>query len=224
MGPKKTSWKLSPKAAVAWQRDWAEKIETSPRLPQVKRIAGVDVAFTRDKSRAIAGIIVYSYPGLKEVERVYATAPLDFPYVPGLLSFREGPVIERAYKKLSQAPHLMLFDGQGVAHPRGMGLASHMGLVLDRPSIGCAKSRLCGEAMEPPAGRGSWTPLKFKGQVVGAVLRTRDGVKPMYISVGHRVDLATAIHWVLSCHDGTRLPKPTREADRWVAELKKKFI
>lgn len=220
---KKMSWNLSPKAAVAWQRLNADRVETRPRLEKVKVIAGVDVAFTRDKKRAICGIILFAYPGLAEIERVYATAPLNFPYVPGLLTFREGPVIEKAFRKLRHRPQLICFDGQGRAHPRRMGLASHMGLVLDRPAIGCAKSRLCGQAEEPLPQRGSWTPLLDGGETVGAVLRTRDGVKPIYVSVGHRVDLRTAIRWTLACHDGTRIPKPTREADRFVSQLKKRL-
>ena len=181
------------------------------------------MAFTQDKKKAIAGVILFDYPSLEEKERVYALAPLKFPYIPGLLSFREGPVLQKAFAKLRNPVDLIFFDGQGVAHPRRLGIASHMGILLDRPSIGCAKSRLCGVEKIPKEKRGLWTPLKDKDEIIGAVLRTRDGVKPLYVSVGHRVDLPTAIEWTLNCHDGTRIPKPTREADRWVGELKRKL-
>jgi deoxyribonuclease V len=188
---------------------------------EIRRVAGVDVAFSQDKKTAIAGVVVFAFPSLGEMERVWAQVPLRFPYIPGLLSFREGPAIIQAFKKLKTPPDVVLFDGQGFAHPRRIGIASHMGLVLGIPSIGCAKSRLCGTFREPGRKRGSWSPLHDRGELIGAVLRTRDGVKPIFVSVGHRVALSSAIRMVLECHDGTRIPKPTREADHFVSRLKR---
>ncbi len=223
MAMKIHNWNLSPKAAVQWQREWAPKVETRARIKKVNFLAGVDVAFTRDMQHAIAAVLVFSFPKLEEVERVYATAPLRFPYIPGLLSFREGPVICKAFKKLKRQPQLLMFDGQGIAHPRRLGIASHLGLILDLPSIGCAKSRLCGSSANPGFKRGDWVLLQHAGETIGAVLRTRDGVRPIYVSVGHRLNLPMALHWALACHDGTRIPKPTREADRWVSQLKREL-
>jgi len=174
-----------------------------------------------DEKEAYAGVILYEYPSLKEVERVWAKAPLSFPYIPGLLSFREAPILLKAFRKLKRAPDLVLIDGQGLAHPRRCGIASHMGLLLDRPTIGCAKSLLCGEFTEPAARRGSFTPLMDRGEEVGRVLRTRDAVRPIFISVGHQVSLKKAVEIVLQCHSGYRIPKPTREADQFVAEVKR---
>ncbi len=166
-------------------------------------------------------MIVYQLPELVEVHRAAATGPLRFPYVPGLLAFREAPVLLAAFEKLVTEPDVLIFDGQGLAHPRRFGIACHMGLLLDRPSIGCAKSRLCGEHAEPAERAGAAAPLMDGGRQVGAVVRTRDRVKPVFVSIGHRVDLETAVTITLRCVDGYRVPKPTREADRFVAELKK---
>lgn len=215
------SWKVSPKQAILLQKKLASRVERKNRLGEVRYVAGADLAFSVDGKRAIAAIILFEFPSLKILQKVYATSPLTFPYVPGLLTFREGPALARAWKKLKIKPDLIFFDGQGFAHPRRMGIASHMGLILGVPSIGCAKSRLCGEETAPGFSRGKWTPLKDKEEVVGVVLRSRDGVKPIYVSIGHRVDLKTAVTWTLACHDGTRIPKPTREADRYVRELKR---
>jgi deoxyribonuclease V len=146
------------------------------------------------------------------VEYAIATRPATFPYIPGLLSFREGPVILDAMNKLSAAPDLLIFDGQGVAHPRRLGIASHIGLLLDLPSIGCAKSRLCGQHEEPGLERGSHVPLMDKGETIGSVVRTRSGVKPVFVSVGHRLDLRTSVEYVLACCRGYRLPETTRRA------------
>lgn len=217
---RKHSWKLTPSEARRLQEKLAPQVVTRSRPGPIRRVAGADVAFSRDGKRAIAGMVLMEFPSLQITECVHATAPLAFPYVPGLLTFREGPALERAFKKLSRRPDLVFFDGQGLAHPRRIGIASHMGLLWNIPSIGCAKSRLCGEESAPGLRRGAWTPLKDKGEVIGAVLRTRHGVKPVYISVGHLIDLETALAMTLACHDGTRIPKPTREADHLVGRLK----
>ncbi len=174
------------------------------------------------KGRAIAGVIVYSFPEMQEIERAWAERPLQFPYVPGLLSFRELPALLAAFQKLSEAPEVIFCDAQGYAHPRRFGLACHLGVLLDCATVGCAKSRLIGEHKEPGYSMGSWAALRDAGETIGAVLRTRTGVKPIYVSQGHRVSLASAIELTMAASDGFRVPKPTREADHFVEELKRK--
>lgn len=212
-------------------------MERSDRLPPLRYVAGADVAFelgrgsrgperrdgvaSTSRGRAIAGVIVYSFPELVEVERVTAERPVSFPYVPGLLSFREAPALLRALERLRHMPDLIFYDGHGYAHPRRFGIACHLGVVLDRPTIGCAKSRLVGAHAEPPRQAGLSTPLLDDGETIGAVLRTRTGVKPIYVSPGHRVSLGRAIELVLAVCDGYRIPKPTREADHFVATVKR---
>jgi deoxyribonuclease V len=174
----------------------------------------------------MACVIVFSLPDLEELEAVHAEEVLRYPYIPGLLSFRECPVLISAFEKLSAAPDVAMFDGQGIAHPRGLGLASHMGLLLGIPTIGCAKSRLVGHHREPGVVPGSFAPLRYKGDfmgresIVGVVLRTRKGVRPVYVSPGHMVDLRSAIGIAMMCVDGRRIPRPTREADRRLKHLK----
>lgn len=216
------SWNLNPKEAIALQQKLASRVIAHGDVPQVRTIAGVDLAFSSDGSGAVAGIIVYAYPELMEIARVSVRARLTYPYIPGLLSFREGPILEEAFAKLKTEPDVILFDGQGLAHPRRLGIASHMGLILGKPTIGCAKSRLCGVHDEPGPEMGDWSRLvdKKTGEVIGAVLRTRERVKPIYVSVGHMVSLERAIEIVLGCLDRTRIPKPTREADKYVNSIK----
>ena len=190
----------------------------------IRHIAGADLSFIKSRNLACGGVIVYEFPSLREVERQAVVEETPFPYVPGLLSFREIPVLMRVFERLCIAPDLAIFDGQGIAHMRRMGLASHAGLVLDLPTIGCAKSRLIGRHDAPPNRVGGWTPLTDEGEVIGAVLRTRVGVKPVYVSTGHRVALATAVDILLKCLDRTRIPLPTREADRYVAQVKRDYL
>ena len=208
-------WNLSPTDAIALQRDLAARVERADRFTSLTRIAGVDVSVRGDRARA--AVVVLRYPDLEVVEEVLADRPVTFPYVPGLLSFREGPVILDALARLRETPQVLMFDGQGVAHPRRLGIASHMGVVLDHPTIGCAKSRLTGTYLEPAPTRGSHTWLRSGDEVIGAVLRTRDRVRPLFVSAGHRVSLETAIRLVLDCGAGYRLPEPTRRADRIAA-------
>jgi deoxyribonuclease V len=181
----------------------------------------------REANRAIGCVVLYRFPEMQELRRVHAILPLNFPYVPGLLSFRETPVLLEALRKLQKMPDLLFCDGQGYAHPRRMGLASHLGVVLDRPSIGCAKSILIGTHGTLPAMAGSWTPLvdeKAGGERIGAALRTRTGVRPIYVSQGHRVSLETAIQLTLAVTDGYRIPRPTRDADHFAGEIKRKLF
>jgi deoxyribonuclease V len=183
-------------------------------------VAGADCAFSPDGRQIVAGIVVVSLPDLAPVRSVWARAPVTFPYVPGYLSFREGPVFLHAARRLGMRPDLWLFDGQGVAHPRGFGLAAHLGVLLAAPSVGCAKSRLVGTHVPPGARRGDWAPLALDGRQVGAVLRTRDGVRPLYISVGQRMRLTAARRWVLACCR-YRVPEPIRLAEQLVNSVKR---
>jgi deoxyribonuclease V len=163
---------------------------------------------------------LFTFPELSLVGEASAVEEVRFPYIPGYLSFREGPALIRALEKLRKPPDLLLIDGQGIAHPKRFGIASHLGVVLDMPSIGCAKSRLIGEYDEPGPLRGDWKPLIYKGNMVGAVLRTKDGVNPLFISPGHKTDLATSVEIVLACTAGYRIPEPVRRADSLSKQMK----
>ncbi len=186
----------------------------------VRLVAGADCAFSPDGRTIWAGIAVVALPSLLPVATAWARARVTFPYVPGYLSFREGPVFLQAARRLRVRPDLWLFDGQGIAHPRGFGLAAHLGVLLDRPSVGCAKSRLVGEHQEPGPRSGDWVPLMFEGKRVGAVVRTRDHVRPLYVSVGHRFSLPAAIRCVLACC-AYRVPEPIRLAEQLVNRIKR---
>jgi deoxyribonuclease V len=177
-----------------------------------KFIAGADIAVGKVNELAQAAVVVLSYPELRLVAVELAQGRLELPYIPGLLSFRESPLILTACQRLSVIPDLFMIDGQGIAHPRRMGIASHLGLLLDTPTIGCAKSRLCGRNTEPADEFGSYAEVIDRGEVIGVALRTKTGVKPVYVSTGHKISLQNAIYWVLNCCRGYRLPEPTRLA------------
>lgn len=204
-------WHVTPQEAYRIQEELAKRLVVENGFEEISSIAGADVAFTKEE--AYAALVVYSYPGLEKLEEVVAEEKARFPYIPGLLSFREGTVLLRTFEKVKTEPDLILFDGQGIAHPRGLGLASHMGILLAKPAIGCAKSRLLGEHGFLGRTKGSVTPLSFNGELVGWVVRTRDGVKPIYVSPGHLVDFGTSISIVLSCTLRYRIPEPLRQAD-----------
>ncbi len=187
------------------------------RADGVRLVAGADLAFSADGRRCVAGVVVWDVDAHRVVERRVAVRPTRFPYVPGLLSFREAPVIIAALRMLRCEPDMFMFDGQGYSHPRRFGLACHIGVIIDRPTIGCAKSLLVGSCAEPGRLRGDQTALVDRDEQVGVALRTRDDTRPMFVSVGHRVSLAAAVRIVLQCGDGFRLPAPTRLADRLVA-------
>jgi len=205
-------WDVSTSEAAEIQRDLKRKLVIQPleRTPAV--VAGVDVSVRHGRARS--AIVLLSLPELEPIEAVTAEAPTPFPYVPSLLAFREGPVILDALGRLETRPDVLVFDAHGYAHPRRMGLATHLGILLDLPAVGCAKSCLCGTYQEPDEKRGSWTPLRSDDEVIGAVVRTRDGVKPIFVSIGHRVDLPSAVSLVLACAPRYRLPETTRWADR----------
>jgi len=206
------SWQLSIAQALDLQHRLAAKVSRTSEVAPPGFIAGVDISAEKGQGMATGAVVVLNYPELRVVETKVAQGRLDFPYVPGLLSFRESPLTLAACEELSITPDLILVDGQGVAHPRRFGLASHLGLLLDTPTIGCAKSLLCGSHEMPGVEPGSYAEIIDRGETIGVALRTKLGVKPVYVSVGHKVDLETAIHWVMKCCGGYRIPEPTRLA------------
>ena len=205
-------WQLSAHQAIEMQRRLAARVSRKSRGIEPRFIAGVDISIRRGEEMATGSVVVLSYPELEVVETRVARGKLDFPYIPGLLSFRELPLTLAACEQLSITPDLILVDGQGIAHPRRIGIASHLGLCLNIPTIGCAKSLLCGSHEAPGAEPGNYAEITDKGETIGAALLTKPGVKPVYVSIGHKVDLATAVHWVMKCCLGYRLPEPTRLA------------
>ncbi len=214
-------WRVTPAEAKRIQLRLRRRVELRDDRRAIHRVAGADVALDLARGRAIAGVIVYRFPQMTEVERAWAVRPLTFPYVPGLLTFREAPALLAAFAKLRHDPDVIFFDGHGYAHPRRFGIACHLGLLLDCPSIGCAKSLLIGAHREPGVASGSRAPLRENGETIGMALRTRAGVKPVYISTGHRISLRRAVTLTLAACDGFRIPRPTREADHFVEALKR---
>jgi deoxyribonuclease V len=205
-------WDVTPAEARALQRELAGHVRCEDDLPPVRFVGGVDVSMQRFATEGFASVVVLSFPALEVVEISTVRMPLAMPYVPGLLSFRELPLVLTAWDRLALKPDLVMVDGHGIAHPRGLGIASHLGLALDRPTIGCAKSILVGKHEELGPMRGDRQPLVYKGQTVGYALRTKNYVNPLYIACGHRISHDTAIRWVLECDRGYRLPEPTRQA------------
>lgn len=206
------NWKINVEQAKEIQRQLALKILRSGEVVSPKYIAGVDIASGKAGGTARAAVVVLSYPGLQLVELEVAQGKLELPYIPGLLSFRESPLILAALSKIKISPDIIMVDGQGIAHPRRLGIASHLGLLLDTPTIGCAKSRLCGSSIMPGDEPGSYEKITDNGEIIGATLRTKTGVKPLYISTGHKINLENAVYWIMKCCRGYRLPEPTRLA------------
>ncbi len=217
----RTRWDLTPREAMRLQERLRERVILEDRYDEIRLVAGADLAFEPQTDEAVAGVIVYRFPGMEEVERRHAWRKLRFPYVPGLLSFRETPVLMAAFRKLRTEPDVILIDGHGRAHPRRFGIACHVGVIFDKPTIGCAKSILVGEHRALGPERGSTAALMDRGERVGTVLRTRDEVQPIYVTQGNRVSLASAVRIVRQCLDGFRIPKPTREADHYVRDLRR---
>ena len=208
--PLQHRWDVTTREAREIQNQLRGYVRKRGKPRRLRLVAGVDISI--QAGRAIAAVVLLDYPTLEVVEVSHQQQPVPFPYVPGLLSFRECPSILAAWKQLTRSPDLLLVDGQGIAHPRRFGLASHLGVLLDVPSIGCAKTRFIGTHDEPHQQAGYYTDLWDGDELIGAVLRTRDDVKPLYISIGHRIDLPTALDLVLACGAGYRLPEPTRLA------------
>ena len=214
-------WSLTPRQAIAIQTRLAATVrQTSPGQP-IKLVAGADVAFSRDDRRCIAAVVVWDLGAQVVVEERVAVRDLAFPYVPGLLSFREAPAVLAALRKLKRTPDGLMCDGHGLAHPRRFGIACHLGVITGLPTIGCAKSRLVGAHDEPADERGAKAPLVHQGRTLGTVLRTRTGVRSVFVSIGHLIDLSSAERIVLACAVRYRLPEPTRLADRLAAEAKR---
>jgi deoxyribonuclease V len=205
-------WNVSPAQAVEIQQKLVDQViyDRPLALDKIRFVAGVDVSVKDNVSQA--AVVVLSYPDLTPVETALWKTPTPFPYIPGLLSFREGPVLEEVFKRLQHEPDVFIFDGMGRAHPRRIGIATQMGLWIQKPTIGCGKTLFVGKYVEPPPERGSWSPLIHRNEEIGAILRTRTAVKPVFISVGHLADLPTSIELVMRCTTKYRLPEPIRYA------------
>ena len=208
-------WQLTPTEAIALQKKLAAQVITQDQFGPINFVAGVDVGFENENTITRAAVAVLSFPELQLIEHSIARRPTEFPYIPGLLSFREIPAVLDALNQLQQLPDILLCDGQGIAHPRRLGIASHLGIITGLPTIGVGKSRLIGKYKEPPMERGQWTPLEDKGERIGAVLRSRSGIHPLFISSGHKISLESAIDLVMRCTTRYKLPETTR----WVHRL-----
>jgi len=215
------SWDLTPKEAVKLQRALAARVDASTPLPRCELIAGADVSYQRFSAELYAGVVVLRMADLTVVERRSVVFETRFPYIPGLLSFRETPALLEVLAQVESEPDVVMLDGHGFAHPRRFGFACHVGLWLNRPCLGCAKSRLVGSFKLPGLRAGSRVPLVDRGEVIGRVVRTKAGVKPVFVSVGHRIDLESAVRTVLAAGAGYRIPEPTRLADQYVKALRR---
>lgn len=207
-------WHPSTVAATQLQKQLASQVSQRPMTDDVHLIAGIDVSVSRS-GEGTAAVVILDYPGLQLVESKNLRGQIDFPYIPGLLSFREIPLVLKTCEQITNVPDLIFVDGQGIAHPRRFGIASHLGLLLDIPTIGCAKSRLYGTHQTPGIQAGNFAELlDSNNDVIGVALRTRDGIRPLYVSIGHKISLEQSIRWVLACCRGFRLPEPARMAHR----------
>ncbi|HEX5273431.1 MAG TPA: deoxyribonuclease V [Gemmataceae bacterium] len=215
------SWDLTIAQATELQRELAAKVDVRPALKRCELIAGADISYNKFSPAMYAAVVVLRMSDLSIVEVRGAVRETTFPYQPGYLSFREAPALIEAFARVESEPDAIMFDGQGIAHPRRLGLASHVGLWLQKPSIGCAKSRLVGRSGDLPRERGSAVPLVYHGEEVGMVVRTKDGVQPVYVSPGHRIDTASAVELVLRSCAGYRIPEPTRQAHLHVNALRR---
>ena len=215
------NWNLRPAEARELQERLRRRVVLVDRWKPIRTVAGADIALDARSGVGFSGVVVYRFPDLVEVERRHATRKLTFPYIPGLLAFREIPVLLAAIRKLTIVPDLIFCDGHGLAHPRWFGIACHLGLLLDRPTVGVAKSRLVGQYEEPADVSGAWSPLTDRGDRIGAVLRTRPGTLPVFVSPGHRISLKSALRFTMATYEGYRIPKPTREAHAYVGRLKR---
>lgn len=215
------TWDVTPSEAADLQRELAARIDVRTPLSRCELVAGADVSYDLDSNVVYAGVVVIRIADGSVVERQGAVYETKFPYVPGFLSFRETPALLQALAKLTTEPEVFMFDAQGLAHPRRFGLACHVGLWLDRPSLGCAKSRLCGTHPELAPEAGSIAPLTDQGEVIGDVVRTQTNINPVYVSAGHKIDRAGAVRVVLASRSGYRLPEPTRQADIFVNALRR---
>jgi len=212
------SWNLGYKEAIDIQETLSKKLILKGDLYNIQKIAGVDSRYIKNTNSIVSVVIIFSFPELKIIEVKYCSLKVDFPYMPGFLAFREGPSIENCFKSLTNIPDVIFFDGHGFCHPRRFGLASHLGLILNLPSIGCAKSNLCGEYELPVLKRGNFAYIRERDEIIGAVLVTKDNVNPAFISVGHRMSLQTAIALTLEVSK-YRIPEPIRRAHNFLKSL-----
>jgi len=213
-------WDLAPTAAVRLQQELREQVRIQLPAHAIETIAGADISFNKYSETVYAAIVVLRLSDLQTIETAGVVSTAKFPYIPGLLSFREIPCLIEAWQKLQIEPDAIVLDGQGMAHPRRMGIACHAGLIFDRPAIGCAKSVLCGKFDDPFPERGSWSPMIHRGETVGAALRTKNRVQPVYVSPGHFIDLDASIELMLQCDGGYRVPEATRRAHLLVNEMR----
>lgn len=213
-------WKVSPAEAREIQEKLRKRLRLRPPRAPLKTIAAGDVAYSREDDMTYAAFLLFTYPDLTFLESASAKGRASFPYIPGFLTFREAPILLKAFSRLKTRPDLILIDGQGIAHPRFMGIAAHIGLILNLPAIGCAKSRLIGTHEELAPDRGKAVPLLVGDRTAGMVLRTRAGVKPVYVSPGHKMNMETSVKIVLSLCRGYRIPEPLRQAHMFVSKLR----
>jgi deoxyribonuclease V len=217
-------WNVSPQEAIEIQKDLRKRIVISPQpsvFKNIKYIAGADISIRKGSSFGYGGVIIMTFPDMDVIEEEVVKDDIKFPYIPGLLAFREAPILLKAFEKLKNEPDLIIFDGQGIAHPRGLGIASHLGIILDKPTIGCAKSKLFGTYNEPGKNEGDFSYLyspQDADNIIGAVVRTKSNTRPVFVSIGHKIDLQTSIKFILECRRGYRIPEPTRIAHNLVSK------
>ena len=217
------SWEVQPVEARQIQEQLWSQVEICPLPTNIQSVAGIDVSYNRGSHILFAAIVVLAFPDMRAIEIATTLQQVEFPYIPGLLSFREGPVVLAAWEKLEFKPDVVIFDGHGLAHPRRFGLATHLGLILDKPAIGCAKNRLIGTYTEPGQQRGDYSVLIDREEIISRVLRTRTNVKPVFVSIGHKANLVGCQKLVLDCGRGLRLPEPTRQAHLAVNKLRRNY-
>ena len=216
-------WKVAPEEAIRIQENLRHRIILKRTFSDIRTIGGADVSYQKEGDFLFGAMVVLSFPQMETLHVAMARGKISFPYVPGLLAFREAPILIKTFQNLRIRPDLLIFDGQGIAHPRGMGLASHLGLWFNVPSIGCAKTPLLGEPITPGFSRGSFEVILKDGRRVGVVLRTKDGVRPVFVSPGYRIDLPTSIRLIRESCQGFRLPEPLRRAHQLSRMLREKF-
>ncbi len=214
-------WNVTPDEAIKIQNKLRDLVKVENLKTEINYIAGADISFDKGSNVVYAGIAVLKFPELEEIERSLVIMEVSFPYIPGLLSFRESPALIKAWEKIEVVPDVVVIDGQGIAHPRRFGIASHFGVLIDRPTIGCAKSLLIGKYDEPAEKAGSYSYLYDSGEIVGVALRTRDNVQPVFVSIGHKITLEESIKIILQTVKGFKIPEPTRHAHNLVNALRR---
>jgi len=205
-------WDVTPKKAIMLQESLRKRVVIKDCLKKIELVGGCDISYNKKSKIGCASVVIFSYPDLNLIEKIAVRDEIRFPYIPGLLTFREGSLLISAFSKVKSIPDCVIFDGQGIAHPRGLGIASHIGVWLNLPTIGCAKSRLVGKYDEVGIHRGESSPLYFENRLIGYVLRTKDRVKPVFVSPGHKIDFKKSVEVVIGCCKSYRLPEPTRIA------------